>query len=208
VTEWAKNIQNFQDGLDAVSGIATSGYVLAFNMSWLGPEQRYVTMPAKWQRIYDRGLYFSRDPVFYWMLRNEGAIRWSEIASPDPFGVKKEACLYGLNFGAIVSVKSNNRRSFLSVARDDREVEDDEIETLVNLMNDWTSVVSGGELSQGEIEVLQAFSEGCEIGEVAETLKLSQAGVKKRLKHATLKLGAKNRTHAIAVALKKGFIDP
>jgi DNA-binding CsgD family transcriptional regulator len=141
--------------------------------------------------------------------RGGGADRIARIPGDrEPFGVKKEACLYGLNFGVIVSVKSNNRRSFLSVAREDREVEDDEIETLVKLMNDWTLVVSGGELSQGEIEVLQAFSEGCEIGEVAETLKLSQAGVKKRLKHATLKLGAKNRTHAIAVALKKGFIDP
>jgi DNA-binding NarL/FixJ family response regulator len=61
-------------------------------------------------------------------------------------------------------------------------------------------------LSKREIEVLRQVSEGNRNREIGERLFISEDTVKAHLKHILEKLGASDRTHAVAIAARRGFI--
>lgn len=63
-------------------------------------------------------------------------------------------------------------------------------------------------LSPREREVLQALATGRTGAQVAQTLVLSPETVRTHIRNAMEKLGASTRTHAIALAIASGEIDP
>ena len=62
-------------------------------------------------------------------------------------------------------------------------------------------------LSQREIEVLQLAASGHANKRIAYSLGLSEETVKSHMKSILLKLRVKDRTHAVAVAAKRGIIE-
>jgi DNA-binding CsgD family transcriptional regulator len=62
-------------------------------------------------------------------------------------------------------------------------------------------------LTPREIEVLRLGADGATSEEIATTLHLTEHTVKSHLKRILGKLGARNRTHAVAVALRSGLIS-
>ena len=62
-------------------------------------------------------------------------------------------------------------------------------------------------LSQRELEVLQCVSQGKSNEEIADALSISMHTVKNHIKSILSKLGAADRTHAVTVAVKRGFIE-
>lgn len=68
---------------------------------------------------------------------------------------------------------------------------------------------SGGRgiLTKRQREILQLFSEGRSVAYAARTLSLSEETVKTHLKHIHARLGARNRPHAVAIALRDGLIE-
>jgi len=69
----------------------------------------------------------------------------------------------------------------------------------------------GGEaaspLSPREREILRLASDGSSNAEIARTLHLSAETVKSHLRNSYEKLGAKDRTAAVALAMRRGLID-
>jgi len=63
-------------------------------------------------------------------------------------------------------------------------------------------------LSPREREVLTALATGRTGAQVAQTLSLSPETVRTHIRNAMEKLGASTRTHAIALAIASGEIDP
>lgn len=61
-------------------------------------------------------------------------------------------------------------------------------------------------LSKREIEVLASVAEGNRNADVAELLFISEETVKGHLKHIMEKLGASDRTQAVAIGIRRGFI--
>jgi DNA-binding NarL/FixJ family response regulator len=61
-------------------------------------------------------------------------------------------------------------------------------------------------LSNREIEILSCVAEGHRNREIAEKLFISEDTVKAHLKHIMEKLGASDRTQAMAIAARRGFI--
>jgi DNA-binding CsgD family transcriptional regulator len=59
-------------------------------------------------------------------------------------------------------------------------------------------------LTEREREVLELLADGLTTAEVALRLSLSQHTVRSRVKAALGKLGARNREHAIAIAIREG----
>jgi DNA-binding NarL/FixJ family response regulator len=73
-----------------------------------------------------------------------------------------------------------------------------------------TSIVEqlGSEpLSEREIDVLRAVSDGNTNKVIAGSLNISEDTVKGHLKNILHKLGANDRTHAVTLAIKRGFLD-
>ena len=61
-------------------------------------------------------------------------------------------------------------------------------------------------LSPRETEVLKLVAHGCANREVAERLGISENSVKMHMKRAFYKLGATDRTEAVSLAAKRGFL--
>jgi DNA-binding CsgD family transcriptional regulator len=61
-------------------------------------------------------------------------------------------------------------------------------------------------LTPREAEVLRLAADGATSEEIAAALHLTEHTVKSHLKRIQGKLGARNRTHAVAVALRSGLI--
>ena len=62
-------------------------------------------------------------------------------------------------------------------------------------------------LSAREIEVLRMVGEGCSNKIIADHLKISEDTVKGHMRSILSKLNANDRTHAVMIAVKRGFID-
>jgi DNA-binding NarL/FixJ family response regulator len=62
-------------------------------------------------------------------------------------------------------------------------------------------------LSDREIEVLKRVATGNSNKIIAEQLTVSEATVKGHMKSIFSKLGANDRTHAVTIAMKRGFLD-
>ncbi|WP_349261265.1 response regulator transcription factor [Povalibacter sp.] len=62
-------------------------------------------------------------------------------------------------------------------------------------------------LSPREVQVLRELARGNANREIAETLKVTESTVKAHMKSIIAKLGAKDRTHAVMLALKRGILE-
>ena len=62
-------------------------------------------------------------------------------------------------------------------------------------------------LTEREIEVLRQVAAGCSNKIVAERLHISEDTVKAHVRSILSKLNASDRTHAVTIAVKRGFID-
>ena len=66
---------------------------------------------------------------------------------------------------------------------------------------------SRGKLTRRQREILQLLANGESTTVAARELDLSEETVKTHTKHALARLGAKNRTHAVAIAVRECLID-
>ncbi len=66
---------------------------------------------------------------------------------------------------------------------------------------------SRGKLTRRQREILQLLADGESTTVAARELDLSEETVKTHIKVALARLGAKNRTHAVAIALRECLID-
>lgn len=63
-------------------------------------------------------------------------------------------------------------------------------------------------LTDRELDVLERLAEGRPTEEIATLLHVSPHTVRSRVKTLLRKLGARNREHAVAIALREGAIEP
>jgi len=61
-------------------------------------------------------------------------------------------------------------------------------------------------LDKNELETLTLFANGKSAEEIAASLKVSKSSVRNYLIVAARKLGARNRAHAVAIAVRSGLI--
>jgi DNA-binding NarL/FixJ family response regulator len=66
---------------------------------------------------------------------------------------------------------------------------------------------SRGKLTRRQREIFQLLANGESTAVAARELGLSEETVKTHTKHALARLGARNRTHAVAMALREALID-
>lgn len=204
-------IPNIDEELARIRAVATSGYIIGFNMTWRGPEHILFGYPDEWKRVYEERNYFLSDPVLRWTIVGSGYKRWSAITARDPLDplrVMRAARKYGLVFGAAFTLKVGNKRSLMSVARADRELTDGELEMLNAKFAGFVDLLmSKALLTDGELAVLQYMRDGYEQQEVAGVLKISRSAVKQRVQKACAKLNARNSAQAIAICVARHYFD-
>jgi DNA-binding NarL/FixJ family response regulator len=75
------------------------------------------------------------------------------------------------------------------------------------IASDLAEHMADDALSDRELDVLRSVAAGNSNKLVAEELAVSEATVKGHMKSILSKLGANDRTHAVTIALKRGFIQ-
>jgi DNA-binding NarL/FixJ family response regulator len=65
---------------------------------------------------------------------------------------------------------------------------------------------SSDSLTEREVEVLQRIAQGNRNRDIGECLSISEETVKVHIKHIMDKLGAKDRTQAVAIGIRRGVI--
>jgi len=73
--------------------------------------------------------------------------------------------------------------------------------------NEIAEHVADEGLSEREIDVLRRVATGTSNKIIAAELFVSEATIKAHMKNILGKLGANDRTHAVTIALKRGFLD-
>ena len=205
---WKNLIPNFDSELEELRAIGPSGFIMAFNMTFRGPEFMHSEYPEAWRAEYEERNYFALDPVLGWALTRSGHKLWSEIGLLDVRKVLKRGEEHGLRYGAVFSAKRGRKRSFLTIARSDRELADSEIAHINAKFETWCELVTNrAALTDRELDVLRCLRDGLGQREIAEALDIAESTVKQRAISATTKLGANNRTQAVAIAMTRGYLE-
>lgn len=202
-----EDIPNFQLGIETIRSIAPVGFLLAFDISTTGQKFAVCEYPEPWQEQYVAGNYKRSDPLVTWALGRDGSARWSVITYPDVNGVLKKSKAYDMEFGGVVSIEVDGKRSILTAARKDRELKPAEITKLAKILKDFSyALFANRDISDKELDVLRLLAKGFAIDSVAEELSLSTRAVKKRIANARRALRAKTTIEAVANAIRQDKI--
>lgn len=201
-------IPNHEEELEEISALATSGYIMGFGLRFGRPDLIINRYPARWTQKYEEENYFFRDPLAVWTMARVGRTRWSEVTIPDPFDVMNEAAKFGLTYGATFVAKVDRKRSFMSLARPDREFTDGEMTMLGVKLDLWAHLFARSHvaLSEKEVEALRLMRDGMTHQDASEKLDISVSALKLRLSGAQKKLGCRNTMTAVVKAVRDGLI--
>ena len=83
------------------------------------------------------------------------------------------------------------------------------IAEIAHALDDWYSELGRqyGPLSRPQRRMLRLIAAGNANKEIAAQLAVSEETVKGQVSRILAKLGAKDRTHAVVIGLKRGFFD-
>ncbi len=195
-------IPNFSAEMDGLGALCPPGFVLAFNVTLKGAEHLHSTYPQAWQRHYQNSGLLLVDPIMWWIRSNTGHIRWSDVKFPDVANTLGKANKYGINFGASFSMRLNDKLSFLSASRENREFTNEEIQILQFTFSRLAQIVfDKPELSEPEKDMLRDLANGFGHKEIANRHNIAVSTVKARIVSARNKLGSRSSTQAVATAL-------
>ena len=89
----------------------------------------------------------------------------------------------------------------------DWEIRDELTPTASELAVRFEATPLGRELTRREREVLALLADGASTDAIAAALYLSPPTVKTHVRNVLVKLRARNRTHAVAIGIKRGIIE-
>ena len=111
--------------LGQLNRLAPTGYALGMHIEYTTPKFMFQTYPKAWLDYYSSNGLIMSDPMVAWAFQEVGAKRWSDL--DDPAGVMGKAAEFGMKYGLVVSIASDDSRSICGFANADREFSDDEI---------------------------------------------------------------------------------
>ncbi len=113
--------------------------------------------------------------------------------------------LRSLEAGALgYLLKATLRRDLLDTIR---AVQEGKRRVPVEVASQLAAHAMDDALTPREIDVLQEIAAGCSNKAAANRLSISEDTVKGHVRNILSKLGANDRTHAVTIALRRGFID-
>ncbi|MEM1233236.1 MAG: autoinducer binding domain-containing protein [Pseudomonadota bacterium] len=135
------------------------GYAVGLHVRFTSPSYLFQTYAPAWNEFYSSQGLVMRDPTVTWGFANEGAVRWSALASEDTAGVLTRAAEHGLTFGVAGAVLSGGSRTLAGFARSDREFNDAEISVLMTAVaNMHALTLQGDDISAEDRATIEAQS--------------------------------------------------
>lgn len=192
------------------------------------PEERFEQIvlakrwPAEWCKIYTANDYIRVDPVARQVKASSRPFEWAEARydpkkEPRAAEVMARAADFGLVQGFVVPVHNPNGYEAgvsLGGTHLDLTVRD---KAAIHLMSIYgfdrvrrlmAPTSEPQRLTGRERDVLAWSARGKSAWEIGEILHITQRTVEEHAARASQKLGATNRTHAVAIALRERLIEP
>ena len=195
---------------------------------WLPPPVTVRNYPRGWNRHWDR--HCPNDPYYHACFESTLSVDWKAVQQRERLSSPETASLQyladnGIDQGVTMPLHlPGGRFAYVSAVGDGNIKDWDEIvgrsrEALFLVAHQFHDIVSRRfgdaahmarlvNLTPRELECLQWAARGKTACDIAAILDRSVETVKLHLKHATSKLGAVNRAHAVAKAAAFGLIDP
>jgi len=195
-----------------------------------GPDRRrqlshalFNTWPSSWLERYLARGYLLKDPIMLRSKAKADPFFWDELApfmDVDPLGrrIVEEAREFGLVQGFSAAIQTLDGQT-VGFSLAGRQIETDPdlrgmlsliasyaIGRAIALQQEFSDQVRQIALSTREREALQWASEGKADWEIGEIMSISEHGADKHMRSARSKLGAINRTQAVAEAIRRGLI--
>ena len=186
---------------------ADAGYFVALHVRFTSPLMSFQTYNQAWTDHYTNNGYVLRDPMTAWAFSTTGWTRWSNPELHDPYGIFDEARRFGLNFGVTLSTGPIASRTIVSLARTDREFQDEEIEEIRDIvlrLHDMTDPPQS--LTPAQAEALRCIAGGDRHEAAAAKLGISVSALKARLNAARQRLMARTTAEAIQRAKDYGLL--
>lgn len=179
------------------------------------------TFPAEWGRRYLGRGYAFHDPTVQRLGASIAPFAWSEATrqfADEPLArrVMDEAGDFGLRDGLTIPLMTLDGQIAGFSVSGERLAIDPADRGMLQLIATYAFghlLLLGGQppaaparLAPREREALQWAAEGKTDWEISEVMGISEHGVDFHLRSARAKLGTANRTHAVAIALRRGLI--
>ena len=184
-----------------------------------GSVQSHNNYPPAWNALYQQRQFQHLDPITLHCQQSLLPLLWSDEAFLQQTDFREQQKNHGLTYGlSQASHDARSRKSILSVARASPALSVEEFHEKSNhaiwlcnllhiIMTDiQSSIDSPHKLSSREIEVLQWSALGKTVGQTAQLLQLSERTVNFHIAAAIRKLGAANKTAAVARAALHGLL--
>lgn len=178
--------------------LAPMGYFVGAHIRYAAPLIHYQAYPQAWTDHYATNGYALRDPTIAWGFSTTGAVRWSALPIPDPFGIMAEAGTFGMHYGVIVSCGPLRSRTISGCAHDTREFTNDEIEAISALVRRLHDITEPPEsLTKAQQEALRCIAQGDRHAAAAAKLGITESAFKARLISVRERLMAKTTAEAL-----------
>ncbi len=230
--ESAKPFRSLDDAYDYMSrlrrrfGIANLSYWKLGKNETTGRAGWLSTYDENWMRKYRMSGYITVDPVFKASFARMLPLDWDEVNTATPKA--REICSGAQDYGIIprgmsfpiIDVSGARALFSINTDMDERDWKGmrDELAANFHLIAHYfhqrvretldgeIASEEGAILSMREREVLQYAAEGKTGPETARHLKLSISAVRLYTSNAMQKLGAANKTQAVAIAYRRGLL--
>jgi LuxR family quorum sensing-dependent transcriptional regulator len=193
------------------------------------PDQKFAHMvmakrwPAEWFKLYTENNYDKVDPVVRLCRRSINPFEWSEapydpINEPGAAEVMRRAGEFRMSRGFIVPIHGlTGYEAAVSLGGMDLDL-NVRSKPALHLMAIYAfdrirRMLDPGtkpepRLTQRERETIAWAAQGKSAWEIGEILNITQRTAEEHLATAARKLGAANRTHAVAIAIRSKIINP
>ena len=181
-----------------------------------------VSYPEEWAKSYIEKRYSEIDPAVIHNHANSGMQRLSDTyhnSNGTPHEFLAELRLYKIDKGYAYGVKDGQKREnslfFFSTPKEDNPERAAAVleRTVPHFHNALKSVIRQKKkeemcnLTPQEKKIMEGLRNGKTDSEVSKDIEISEHTVKFHVKNIMGKLGAKNRVHALAIAVKKGLVE-
>jgi LuxR family transcriptional regulator len=193
-----------------------------------GAEWRYVmtsNYPRSWQERYLRRGYYAIDPMVQYAKTATEPLVWSrELFAPEPLAaLARDTLAEGFNNGWIQPLRdAGGGFGLLTLARSGGPVCTEELRAKLPMMQwlarvvherlfgefqSWQRNESLHKLTERELACLRLAAEGRIAAEIALLTGVGERTVNFHMANAIAKLGATNKTDAVALAMRLGLLD-
>lgn len=178
--------------------------------------------PTEWAARYNERDYVFRDPVVQRLQSDRNLFSWADAYSSCPSSsdvklIRGEASEFGLADGLVVPIQSvDGAHAAFSFGGERPQISVEDAAALAFVTNfaagHLLTIVSRrkvGEhtkLTPREVDCLIWSAEGKTDWEISKILGISRSTVLKHIASAREKLGAMNKTHAVAMAIRSKFV--